>query len=119
MPESPDLERVLQELRARDDKIDDKIDSIARELSAAKAVADRNEVILDDIREHINNANSPRALLSWVQPIGAAGTLLGMLAWALWVQPLEFRVEELEKLGESNRARIEAFMALTAADADP
>ncbi len=115
MSESLDLDRVLRELRARDEKID----AIARELSAATAVAARNEEILDDIREHINSSNSPKALLSWVQPIGAAGTLLGMLAWALWVQPLEFRVEELEKLGESNRARIEAFMASTTADAGP
>ena len=119
MPESPDLERVLRELRARDDKIDDKIDGIARELAAAKAVADRNEEILDDIRLHINNASLPKTLLSWVQPVAFICTALGLFGWAYWVQPLELRVEALAQLGERNRASIEAFMSGGSADDGP
>lgn len=119
MPESPDLERVLRELRARDDKIDDKIDGIARELSAAMAVAARNEEILDDIRLHINNASLPKTILSWVQPAAFICTALGLFGWAYWVQPLELRVEALAQLGERNREIIEALMSGAPADDGP
>ena len=62
---------------------------LERTLTAQDAVMRRNTEILDEIRRHLNK---PTNWPEWISAIMGIGGTLGVILWAVFVQPVEIQV---------------------------
>lgn len=83
-----------QVLERRVSQLERTLEAHSGSLARMQGIMERNTEILDDIRTYINR---PTNWAEWVMAIVASAGAVGTVIWALWVDPLEYRLTVVEK----------------------
>jgi len=105
--EDNQTEEVFVERRQDVIELERRIGHLEREMAGYSAVLARNTEILDEIRTYVNReTNWPE----WITAIMGIGGTLGVILWAVFVQPVEIKVnaqaakvEQIEHTLERNK----------------
>ena len=88
-------------------ELERRIGHLEREMASYSAVLARNTEILDDIRQSLNK---PTNWPEWITAVMGIGGTLGVILWAVFVQPVEIqvnaqaaKVEQIEYTLERNK----------------
>ena len=107
MEDNKQEEEVLVERRQDVVELERRIGHLEREMAGYSAVLMRNTEILDDIRKDLSKeTNWPE----WITAVMGIGGTLGVILWAVFVQPVEIqvnaqaaKVEQIEHTLERNK----------------
>lgn len=89
------------------EQLDDRLRDVEVQVAHMSGTVERNAEILDDIRTYINK---PTNWPAWLGAVCGTAVLVGGLMYTAYIQPLEYRLEELEAIVKSRDELVEQYI---------